>query len=198
MEWKISVGDVRGRPLHQEDFTTCVSCCGPDGLLGEVEHPRQESLCQFNADFTALVINQTFASDIVKSILKFPMISSSDIDFLSTANGQESLNLVRYENPEPIELVNMQGDLMIGDHSLSKQVNIYKQLCQLEYQAVGVGGGDSGGGVFFHDEERSELILVGVHKSTQTDEQQGRTDLHTGIGIHFILHALSCKFGKLH
>ena len=87
---------------------------------------------------------------------------------------------------------------MISDVGLSTQVNVYQQLCQLKYEAADVGGGDSGGGVFIVEEsENRELRLVGLHKSTQTDDQQERTDVHSGIAIHFVLHALFCKFGKL-
>lgn len=196
IEWKISVGELK-RQLRVEDFTTCVSCCGPDGILDQNEHPGQESLCQFNADFTVLVIDQMFATELVSCSLYFPVILSSNVGLLNAVNQQQYLYLMEklHDNLDPTEhkLVNKQPNIMISDSlSLSRRVNVYKQLCQFKYQAEGVGGGNSGGGVFI--KEGSEYVLVGLHKSTQTDGLQRRTDLHSGIAIHFIHHILFCKW----
>ena len=200
--WKISVGKLKGRPLCEEDFTTCVSCCGPDGLLGQDAHPRQESVCQFNADFTVLVISVEFAYELYKHNLNFPVISS-DTRLLNAVNNQQcTLYLMEklHDRDSPIvhELANGQENIVISDSlPLSEQVNLYKQLCQLKYRAEGVGGGNSGGGIFM--KENSELAwLIGLHKSTQTDEYQQCTDTHSGVAVHFVLHALFCKFGKLY
>ena len=199
-EWKLSVGEITRHQLCKENFSTCISCCGPDGILGtsKFEHPKQESLCQFNADFTALVVSPEFTKEIVKSNLCFPVVTSTDIEMLNVANSHERLYLMRHEEVNPVQLNNKQENMRLSrDLLLSRQVNVYKQLCQLRYQAGSVGAGDSGGGVFFHVDERSEYILVGLHKSTEKGVNQERTDLHSAVAIHLVLHAVSSKFQVL-
>ena len=201
-KWKLSVGTIKGKYLCEENFSTCISCCGADGILGAKEHgPEQKVNCPFNADFTALIVSEEFTKELVASNLRFPVVDLSDMKLLNAANYEE-LCLMRYEGdtPSPIRLNNLTERTMISSTlPLSKRVNVYKQLCQLKYQAAGVGGGDSGAGIFLrYDSTSSEnnAVLVGLHKATQTrdDHALERTDHHFGIAIHFILHVTASKY----
>lgn len=175
--------------LDERKFESCSSCCGPDGVLGREEHPNQ--VCPFGADFTVLILTKEFASEMLKHRdLLIPLTMPLDMKSLRAALQSNRFYLFKRDKSSgvirSIELgVHKRAPPSEDEQSIDGQVTAYKEMCLLRYDKnAEVLRGDSGAGIFLT--EGAERLLLGVHKSTEADD-----DMHTGIAIHAIFHAIA-------
>ena len=181
--------------LDGRKFEVCKSCCGPDGVLGQREHPNE--VCPFKADFTVLILTKEFATELLKNRdLLIPTVMPLGLRNLKEALQSQRFYLFKRDKSSGIirspELdVHKRAPPTEDEQSVEGQVNAYKEMCTLRYgKNPEVLRGDSGAGIFLT--EGSERLLLGVHKSTECDE-----DSHTGIAIHAIFHAIASEGDKI-
>ena len=177
--------------LDDRKFEVSKSCCGADGVLGQKEHPNEK--CPFGGDFTVLVLKKEFASELLKNHdLLIPMVMPLNMENLKEALTSEQFYIFKRDKGSGIIRdvtikVHKRAPPSEDEQTIDGQVTAYKEMCMLRYDKNSqVLRGDSGAGIFFT--RGSERLLLGLHKSTESDEEA-----HTGIAIHAIFHAIASE-----
>ena len=185
----------RSFKLDDRKFDVCKSCCGVDGVLGRKEHPN--GTCPFGGDFTVLVLTKDFSNEVLKcQNLLFPTLMPLDLKHLKDALTSKRFYLFKRDKrtgfTREVELiVHKRAPPSEDQQTIDGQVTAYKEMCMLRYDKnPQVLRGDSGAGIFLMD--GSERLLLGLHKSTELDEEA-----HSGIAIHAIFHAIASE-SKIH
>ena len=195
--WKLVISGMEMKKfsvkLDERKFEVCRSCCGPNGVLGREEHPNR--VCPFGADFTVLVLTKEFANEMLKNRdLLIPLIMPLDMRSLREALQSHRFYLFKRDKSTGIIRsivlsVHKQAPPSEDEQLIDGQVTAYKDMCLLRYDKnPEVLRGDSGAGIFLTSEQSAERLLLGVHKSTESDDE-----LHTGIAIHGIFHAIASE-----
>ena len=193
--WRLVVSGLEMKKfsdkLDSKKFEACKSCCGPDGVLGQEEHFND--VCPFGADFTVLVLTKEFANDLLKSRdLLIPTLMPLDMRSLKSALQSERFYIFKRDQSSgvvrAVELnVHKRAPPTEDEQSVEGEVNAYKEMCILRYDKnPEVLRGDSGAGIFLT--KGSERLLLGIHKSTEAEDE-----VHTGIAIHAIFHAIASE-----
>lgn len=193
--WRLVVSGLEMKKfsdkLDSKKFEVCKSCCGPDGVLGQEEHFNR--VCPFGADFTVLVLTREFANELLKSRdLLIPTLMPLDMRSLKSALQSERFYIFKRDHSSgvvrAVELnVHKRAPPTEDEQSVEGEVNAYKEMCILRYDKnPEVLPGDSGAGIFLT--KGSERLLLGIHKSTEAEDE-----VHTGIAIHAIFHAIASE-----
>ena len=193
--WKLVISGMEMKKfsikLDDRKFDACKSCCGVDGVLGQMEHPKK--VCPFGADFTVLILTKEFANEILKNRdLLIPLIMPLNMQSLKAALQSKEFYLFKRDKGSGITRsimlnIHKQAPPTDDEESVEGQVMAYQYMCMLRYNKnPEVLRGDSGAGIFLT--EGSERKLLGLHLSTEDDE-----DAHTGIAIHAIFHAIASE-----
>ena len=202
--WKLAISGMEKNVLVEKTyklddrkFEVCKSCCGADGVLGQKDHPNKT--CPFGGDFTVLVLTKEFANELLKNRdLLFPTVMPLDVKSLKDALTNQRFSLFKRDKRSGIIRdvkldVHKRAPPSEDEQTIDGQVTAYKEMCMLRYDKnPQVLRGDSGAGIFVTN--GSEHLLLGLHKSTESDEEA-----HTGIAIHAIFHAIAseavCMYG---
>ena len=198
--WKLVISGMEMKKfavkLDDRKFDACRSCCGENGVLGKEEHPNK--VCPFGADFTVLILTKEFANEMLKNRdLLFPVIMPLDMQSLKAALQSKRFYLFKRDKASgiirTIEVnIHKRAPPSDDEESIEGQIEAYEKMCKLTYDKnPEVIGGDSGAGIFLT--EGSERLLLGLHKSTEADE-----DTHTGIAIHAIFHAIASETSEMY
>lgn len=185
-EWKIRIGaDNRSLKLSDK-VSNCHSCCGLDGILGGGMHVLAD--CPLQADFTVLLLKQDFITAIFKKDLLIPKIPSLD--------QQQLMHILKYNRFSLLEnnrgiieahSINLQHTASPqDDNSLENTVTAYRENCRLRYRCHLRELESAGAGITYFDRDSSELMLLGIHTTTEKmDDQQ------FGLAVHAIFHPIS-------
>ena len=185
-EWKIRIGADNKSLKLSDKVNNCYSCCGPDGILGGGMHALAD--CPLQADFTVLLLKQDFITAILKKDLLIPKIPSLD--------QQQLMHILKYnqfsllENNQGIieaHSINLQHTASPrDDNSLENTVTAYRENCRLRYRCNLRELESAGAGITYFDRDSSELMLLGIHTTTEKMDDQ-----HFGLAVHAIFHPIS-------